>query len=330
MPGKSGRISILLCFKRIEAMKKRRFRPSVVHHIYQKPIDGIVFLHTVRDFLVFLTIFFQVKKKHRVRILSVCPMVDHLHVVLEADMKEEMSAFVQEYTSKYVKEYNLSLDRPSGRLFPHRFGCAPKRDDKKARSTIAYSYNNAPERKLCNRAIEYQWNLLAYASSDHPFSDPIDLPHRSERMRKSMSTVRAFHRNACYLTYATLGRVFKGLSEKEVLQLIDYIISTYCDVDFNRAIYYFGSFEKMILAIDSNTGSEHDMKEEWVGYTDKVYAKMGRILQEKTGEKDLKRILKLPENKRRELYFYLLMQTDFIERQIEKYLQLPDSTGKRR
>ena len=304
-------------------MKRRRFRYSAVHHIYQKPVDGYVIFHTRMDYLVFLTIFFTVKKRHGVRVLSVCPMVDHLHVVLEADSKGDMSAFVQEYTSKFVIEYNHSMDRPSGRLFPRRFGCAPKRDDKKARSAIAYSFNNAPERKLCNRALEYQWNLLAHVSDDHPFSEPIDLAQRTYAMRKSMSMVKSFHLTDNYLSYAALERMSKGLSEKEVLQLTDYILSTYCDIDFDRTISYYGSLDRMILAIDSNTGSEHDLKEDWVGYTDAVYARMGEILLEMTGENHIKKILMLPEETRRKLYYDLLKQADFNPRQVEKYLQLP-------
>ena len=281
------------------------------------------------DFLVFITIFFTVKQKHPVRILGVCPMIDHLHGVLEADTKEDLSAFVQEYTSKFVKEYNYSMDRASGRLFPRRFGCAPKRDDKKARTAISYLYNNAPERKLCNRAIEYQWNLLAYASDNHPFSEPIDLTKRSWAMRKAMSTVQAFHRKGDYLGYAVLGRIFKGLSRKETLQLTDFILITYCDVDFERAIAFYGSLDEMIIAIDSNTGSEHDIQEEWVGYTDSVYFQMGRLVRQKTGLADLKAILKLPEKERRKLYDHLMMQSDFNERQVEKYLQLPNSKKKK-
>jgi len=311
-------------------MSKRRFRHGAVHHIYQRPVNGIVLFHTRRDFLVFLTLYFTVKQKHRVRILGVCPMIDHLHGAVEADTKEELSAFVQEYTSKFVKEYNDSMDRQSGRLFPRRFGCAPKWDDKKARTAISYVYNNAPERNLCVRAIEYQWNLLAYASSSHPFSEPIDLTTRSNAMRKAMSTVMAFRRKGCYLGYAVLGRMFKGLSRKETLQLTDFILSTYCDVDFERAIGFYGSMDKMTNAIDSNTGSEHDIKEEWVGYTDTVYAQMGKVVRVKTGLADLKAILKLPEDERRELYDYLLSQSDFNERQVEKYLQLPDSSRKRK
>ena len=309
-------------------MSKRRFRPGAVHHIYQRPVNGIVLFHTRRDFLVFLTLYFTVKQKYHVRILGVCPMIDHLHGALEADSKEELSAFVQEYTSKFVKEYDSSLDRRSGRLFPRRFGCAPKWDDKKARTAINYVYNNAPERKLCNHAVEYQWNLLAYASDSHPFSEPIDLTKRSNAMRKAMSTVQAFHRNGCYLGYAVLGRMFKELSRNETLQLTDFILHTYCDIDFERAIGFYGSLDEMIMAIDSNTGSEHDIKEEWVGYTDTVYAQMGKLVRHKTGMVDLKTILKYPEEERRELYYYLLSQSDFNERQVEKYLQLPDTSRK--
>ena len=44
----------------------------------------------------------------------------------------------------------------------------------------------------------------------------------------------------------------------------------------------------------------------------------------------MKAILMLPEKERRKLYRYLLNQSDFNERQVEKYLQLPDSTRKKR
>ena len=311
-------------------MKRRRFRKNAVHHVYQKPVDGIVIFHTRRDFLVFLTIFFAVKKKYPVRILGVCPMIDHIHVVLQADTKQDLSAFVQEYTSKFVKEYNRSLDRVTGRMFTRRFGCAPKRDEKKARSAINYLYNNAPERKLCDRAIQYQWDLLAYASSDHPFSVPIDLTRRSSAMRRSMSMVKSIHESGCALGYSAIDKIYNGLSDTESQQMTDFILSTYCDVDFGEAVRYYGNLEKMIIAIDSNTGSEYDMKEEWVGYTDTVYDTMGRLLRQKTGLTDMKAILMLPEEERRKLYRHLLRRTDFINRQIEKYLQLPDSTRRKR
>ena len=311
-------------------MKRRKFRSGCIHHIYQRPIDGYVIFHTRRDFLVFLTLFFCVKKKYKVRILSVCPMVDHLHVVLEADSKKDLSAFVQDYTSRFVKEYDLSFGRTSGRLFTRRFGCAPKRNDKKARTAIAYSYNNAPERNLCNHAIDYQWNMLAYDGNDHPFSAPIDLKNSSSAMRKSMRLVDSYHRTNTPLVYNVLGRLFQDLTRQESLQLTDYILFTYCDIDFERAYRFYGDRETMLMAIDSNTGSEHDFQEEWVGYTDAVYADMGRMLLSKTGLRDMKDVLNLPIATRYGLKTFLLSQSDFIPRQVEKYLQLPEKKPARK
>ena len=86
----------------------------------------------------------------------------------------------------------------------------------------------------------------------------------------------------------------------------------------------------MMLAIDSNTGSEHDIQEEWVGYTDAVYAQMGKLIRKKTGQDDMKVILRWTKQKRKELYDYLMTQSDFIPRQVEKYLQLPDSSQKKK
>ena len=307
----------------IWSMKRRRFRSGCVHHIYQRPVDGIVIFHTRRDFLVFLTLFFVTKRKYPVHVLSVCPMVDHIHVVLEADSKEVLSAFVQAYTSKFVKEYNRSIDRSSGRIFLCRFGCAPKRDDKEARTAIAYSYNNAPERKLCEKAIDYQWNMLAYAGAKHPFSEAIVLSKASLNLRKALKQVEAFHHGGYPLGYFILDKMFDGLKKKEVLQLTDFILHTYCDVDFDRSIRYYGDLPTMILAIDSNTGCEYSIKEDWVGYSDTTYATMGMMARNITGMKDMKAIMKMPVSKRRDLFEDLMKKGDFLPRQVEKYLQLP-------
>lgn len=283
----------------------------------------MVIFHTRRDFLVFLTLFFVTKQKYPVHVLGVCPMADHLHVVLEAECKEVMSAFVQAYTSRFVKAYNRSMDRTSGRVFPRRFGCAPKRDEKEARTAIAYCYNNAPERKLCKKAIEYQWNMLAYADEEHPFSESIVQSKASPNLRKALQQVEAFHQGGYPLGYIVLGKLFDGLTNKEVLQLTDFILHTYCNVDFDRAIRYYGDLSRMILAIDSNTGSEYSLKEEWVGYSDSAYASMRALIRSKTGMMDMKAIMKMPERKRLELYDFLMKEGSFLARQVEKFLQLP-------
>ena len=141
--------------------------------------------------------------------------------------------------------------------------------------------------------------------------------------------VKSIHASGCALGYGAIDSIYKGITDTESQQMTDFILSTYCDVDFGEAVRYYGNLETMIIAIDSNTGSEYDMKEEWVGYTDTVYETMGHLLRQKTGLTDMKAILKLPEEERRKLYRHLLRRTDFINRQIEKYLQLPNSTRRK-
>lgn len=303
-------------------MKKRRFIYSALHHIYQKGEEGFIVFYSDIDFIVFITIFMSVSGKYGIIILAFCPMVEHFHAALSCTSKEKLSGFLQESTSKYALEYNDSLHREKGRIFPVRFGCAPKRDAKAARSLIAYVNNNAPERKLCQKAEDYRWNMLAYARSSHPFSDPIVLSKCSKRMRRAINLIKGIHSGGGYLGYKTLESLFKCLTDKEKDQLIDFILHLYCVIDFEEACKLFGDYESMLLALKTTKGKDFELKEEWTGYSDKDYKEMKRLLDRVLTLDDPKKIQLLPEEKRRALFEYLNVMGRFHTRQIEKYLHI--------
>lgn len=50
-----------------------------------------------------------------------------------------------------------------------------------------------------------------------------------------------------------------GLSARELQQYTDYAIRMYNPVDYYAVIRYYGSYDKMLTAINSNTGSEYDV-----------------------------------------------------------------------
>ena len=52
------------------------------------------------------------------------------------------------------------------------------------------------------------------------------------------------------------------LNERERSQLVDYIISVYNCIDYHFLTGCYGSYQDMLLAVNSNTGSEYDIKEE--------------------------------------------------------------------
>ena len=54
---------------------------------------------------------------------------------------------------------------------------------------------------------------------------------------------------------------------KERKQLIDFIVVQYNFLDYSAITKHFGSFERALIAMDANTGSEYDIIEEWEDYS---------------------------------------------------------------
>ena len=110
--------------------RRRRFIEGESNHIYQRTVDGVILFYDKEDFLLFYMIVSVTVKKYNVRVLQMCLMIDHVHMLAESESLEVLADFVRDYTSIFAKEYNLSVGR-SGRLFAKSFGSAPKKGEKK-------------------------------------------------------------------------------------------------------------------------------------------------------------------------------------------------------
>ena len=116
--------------------------------------------------------------------------------------------------------------------------------------------------------------------------------------------------------------MFGPLNKEECEQLTDYIISKYSIIDYQAAISFFGSYEKMITAIHSNTGSEYEIKERNTGKRDDVYSKISSIIMNTGRFKDIHDVLLLNADKKIELFNYLIGKTEATPHQIVKYLRI--------
>ena len=209
----------------------RVFKAGALHHIYQRTYDGFLIFYSVRDFLVFFTLFCTIARKCHIRVLGVCLMYDHIHVLVAAPSKKDLSAFVQEYTCRFSRQRNVQYQR-KGSFFQRRFGSAPKSGEKKARTAIAYLYNNPVEKKLCKNAEDYQWDFLTYANNSHPFSQPLKLNGASRPMRRAVAEIKSLRATDTPLNYATIERIIKDLSPSEIKQLTDYTVSSFNCIDY--------------------------------------------------------------------------------------------------
>ena len=95
---------------------ERIFKVGTIQHIYQNTVDGCLIFYSVRDYLVFFSLLSIAARKYNVKILGVCLMPDHVHILAIAERKQDLSQFVCYYTSRFVLLYNPTVNR-KGQIF---------------------------------------------------------------------------------------------------------------------------------------------------------------------------------------------------------------------
>lgn len=277
-------------------LRRMIYQRGMVGHIYQRARSGFVLFYSAKDSLVFFTMFSLLAKKHRIRILGLCLMYNHVHILVTADGHKAISCFMQELSSKYSKAYNTRHSL-KGRLLS-TYGLSNKRGDKQHRTALAYLYNNPVEDRICERAEEWHWNFLAYADSTHPYSEKLALPKASARMRRAVATVKIIHSQSRPLSYEALDNLFTGLNAAERHQLVDFIVREYSVVDFDGAISYYGSYKNMLTAFSSNTGSEYEINEPRDTHSGTDFRKMAQHLASDRRHTDIGDIFRLTAEER--------------------------------
>lgn len=303
-------------------MKRRIFIKGILNHCYQRMEDGGVLFYTYGDHLVFFTQYCIMARKYRIQVLALCQMPDHVHDSILADRKHDFEQFKQYTGAGFVRKRNKRFGL-SGPVFECSFGSVPKMGDKKARSNLIYVGNNPVERQLVPFAEQYRWNYLAYAGSDHPFSERLVIRRARWPLQKAVKEVRAQFKAGKPMDYAQLERLFRPLDRKEGLQLTDFIISTYNVIDYQAALRFFGSYEQMLVALHATTGSEHDLNEIFIGKSDAHYNRMTSILLREGKVKEIHEILSLSVDEKYELFLLLRRETYATAEQIAAFLHMP-------
>ena len=292
-----------------------------LNHNYQRTLSGFNIFYEIEDYLVYFTIFSIVAKTLGVEVYGLCLMIDHIHSLVAADTNEIYSKFMAKVTSVFVKEYNKEHGR-SGPLFSKTFGSAPKLGLKLIRTAIAYLFNNPVERHLCKLAQDYRWNFLAYAKSGNPFSDELIIRKASANLKRALQTVDGTYVRNRYLTYAQLKRLFAGLDKKEKDQLIDYIIVRYNVIRYDiLTTKCYDGYENMVIAINSNAGSEYEIKEHKWSRSDVEYRELYKYVHDH-GYANAADVISMGVDAKLNLLIDMLRETQASKLHICKFLHL--------
>ena len=300
---------------------KRRMPPETFQHIYQRSINQFIIFYSMEDRLVYFTIFAVLARTYRIVVLALALMFDHIHSLIQASERKTYATFIGVVTLTFALAYNRDSGR-KGALFEKAYSNAPKRRDKDVRTCIAYNYNNSVEKKLFARAEEDRWNFLAYVDNPHPFSAPIDRKKASKKLIRSMEAATRYHKRNEYLDYPVVRALFDGLGVDEREHLLDFIISLYLPIDRERLLGFYKSYEDMVIAINSNTGSEYDINEFFDPESHQDFAQMLEITGRSSFADDPRSIILAPLAQRRQIANTLLRLTGGSRNHVKRFLHL--------
>lgn len=298
---------------------RRRFCVDGVMHIYQRTISGFNLFYSLEDFLVFYTIVAVQTRKRRLCLLGLCLMIDHIHILVRPDNLKQLSCFMSACTSLYVREFNARTGR-SGSLFEPRYGSAVKMDGKRIRAAIAYLFNNPVEKRLCRVADEYRWNFLSYYKTQRLQKSDWKR-YMSRPLLRALAVVDSTYEKGKHMKYALLENLYEGLTDKEQNILTDHIVTLYFPFDKRQTCRYFRSFEEMVLAVNSNTGSEYEISEKHYCKTDVPYREIIRCLKD-SGVTEVRSLVAASEDKKRYYISLLKSRTSASLVQIRKFLHI--------
>ena len=298
---------------------RRKYNGEAFEHVFQRAKQYRVIFYSSEDRLVFYTIFSIMAWRYGVSVLALALMYNHYHTLFKSVLPKVRALFIGTVTSTYAKAFNRDSGH-KGALFEKAYGNALKLGEKKVRTTVSYCYNNSSEKRLVVRAEQDRWNFLAYIDNDHPFSEPIILEKASARLRAALKEVDAHVADHAYLRYGCIRRLFGGLSVREKEQLTDYIISRYLPIDKELLLSFYKDYDSMVMAINSNTGSEYDIREEYRNDSDEPYTQMIKMLSASSFASNPHRILSASPEKKARIASVLRRTTSAQEYQIGRFL----------
>ena len=297
------------------------FFRGVPHHVYRRSIDKGVIFYTVRDYLVCFTYYSTLARKYDITVLGLSIMPDHLHSLLRTSSERKFTLFNDSSFRSFAREYNKSTGR-SGRLFESPPGFAAKKTPKATRTCIAYILNNQVEKRIAKNAQSARWNFLAYYKSSHPFSDPLRLDRASAPMRRAVGTVKYMRSKKLPIGYIIMNRLFNKLRNKEKQQLTDFIITEYNCIDYEEMISYYGSYDTLVTAVNSNTGSEYDIQEVFDTSSDAEYAALSAYVVKHLGLENVKKVASLDADSKLDLAKKMVQIPGVKAKHIAKFLHM--------
>lgn len=234
----------------------------VAKHVFLKGRNGWGIFYRIEDCLVYFTLYSVLVRQMHLCVLAFSIMFNHTHSLFKIIAGGKVSDFQRRMESCFAHEYNTEYKR-TGPVFNSPFGQSDKKGVKNIISAIAYNANNPVAGRMCKKAADNRWTLLAYYNNPNPFSKKLVKRDCRYAMRQALKIVDLYYSTGKHLGYAVLRRLYARLDMEEKRQMTDYIIYKYNFLSYKDLIEIFGSFDKALEAINTIAGNEYELEDEY-------------------------------------------------------------------
>ncbi len=136
--------------------KERLKSKTGIYHALVRGIGQQRIFEQAEDYLQFLDILFETKKRSGFVLYAYCLMGNHVHLLLK-EGPEPISQIFRRLGTRYAQWFNVKYGR-SGHLFQDRFVSEPVNDDDHFIKALIYIYQNPVKAGICSSAEDYEWS----------------------------------------------------------------------------------------------------------------------------------------------------------------------------
>jgi putative transposase len=132
-------------------------------------------------------------KRHQLRCVAYCLMLNHYHLVLET-RDGQLSRAIQALNGRYANRFNHRYARDA-HLFKNRFGATSQRTQSQLLWTLRYTVMNPVESGLCGSPDEWRWSSYRASAGIDPVPSFLDVDHLWSLFGDTAGTAMARYRD---------------------------------------------------------------------------------------------------------------------------------------
>jgi len=132
--------------------------PTYPHHVTQRGIRGYKTFFSTLDYLTYLELLKESKRKADISIWAYCLMPNHVHLIVVPKVHDGLAKLLRQTHSRYALKVN-SARGWKGHLWQERF-YSTVMDEEHALAALRYVELNPVRAGLCARAEDWRWSSV--------------------------------------------------------------------------------------------------------------------------------------------------------------------------